>query len=1123
MVSFPLDLRTELRIGGQWHTFGDVRTASGGDITIKRGRSNPTSQPEPVQCTAKLNNRHGDLSPDNPYSPYYGQLDEKIEMRVSVPAAARYLDLGTGGRASTPDASAIDITGDIDVRFDAQLDNWIATVPGNVVELVGKYNLTGNQRSWYLVASAAGGLRFGWSTDGTSANGFTWTTGNPLPVPSSGRLAVRVTLDVNNGTGGWTISYYTAPTLAIGNAGGWTLLESHAENAGTTSIFNSTAALEIGDITSTGLDVAFEPAQGRIYGVEIRNGINGTVVASPNFSTPAAGTGSFADAAGRTWTVTAPAAINDRDYRAHTEVSKLPVDWDDSGNDVFVPVQGSGIRQRLGQGQKALPSALARRIPGFGPLAYWALEDGADATSAYSPISGVAPMALSGVNWAANDSLPASGPLPALATGGSTLPNMRGVVPPPTGAITGWQVRWLYRLDTANTTLRTFMRILSRTGTVRERILQWRNNLTRVIALDADGNVIFQNDFTTGSDLYGQWNETRFYTQQVGGTVNWFLTFQDVGGDFGSVFGSYSGTIGAPSVICSPADGFSTDLNGMSLGHISAWRTTDVSAYIGAIIAYTGDRAGTRMLRLAGESAIPLTVRGPIGEQTRVGYQRIGTFLQLVQQAAEADGGVLDEPRHRLGLRYRGRTTMYNQTPVQVPFGKLVAGTGKPIRDDSLVRNDMTVTRIGGSSGRYVEKEGPRGVDRYTTFDSATSLSLYSDDQAAQIAAWLVHLGTTTDARYPNVTVSLRAFPDLADRLAALDVGDRLQITGIPLGKGPVGGTADLIVQGITENLSQTDWRLTFSCTPASPWDVARADDGRRANTDGTQLTAAVTATATAATVTVTDGPLWVTTARHPTEFPFGVTCEGEDVTVTACTGSRQDSFTRTASSSWGAADIGGTWTNSGGSASDFSVTGGRGRHSNASIGVSRTSVLTAPQADIDQRATVRTSALATGGSQYTGLVARFVDVNNHYYARATFTTSATVQLVIQKRVAGIQTDLATVTIPGLTHVASVDYGIRFQAFGSTLRARVWLASAVEPGSWHASVTDTAFSAAGSVGMRTILDAANTNPLPVLVDYDAYEVLNPQTQTWTRSANGIVKTHPAGADVRVTRPAIAPL
>jgi hypothetical protein len=305
---------------------------------------------------------------------------------------------------------------------------------------------------------------------------------------------------------------------------------------------------------------------------------------------------------------------------------------------------------------------------------------------------------------------------------------------------------------------------------------------------------------------------------------------------------------------------------------------------------------------------------------------------------------------------------------------------------------------------------------------------------------------------------------------------------------------------------------------------VASTDDGvSRADTDGTQLTAALTTTGTAATVYVTDGPLWVTTAGYPAEFPFGVTCEGEDVTVTACTSSRADSFTRTASSSWGTADVGGTWTVNGGTTTDYSVTGTRGRHSCGSVGVSRTSVLVAPQANIDQRGTVRTSALATGGSQYTGLVARFVDVNNHYYARATFTTGAAVQLVIQKRVAGIQTDLATVTIPGLTHVANTDYGIRFQTFGSTLRARVWLASAVEPGSWHATATDSAFPSAGSVGTRSILDAANTNTLPVLVDYDAYEVLNPQTQTWTRSVNGVVKAHSAGADVRLTRPAIAAL
>src|SRR5690606_35105418 len=77
-------------------------------------------------------------------------------------------------------------------------------------------------------------------------------------------------------------------------------------NSGTTSLHSGTAALTVGaggDSGTTGAIAA------KVRAVQVRNGIDGTVVANPDFSAETPGTTSFADSTGKTWTVNGSAAI----------------------------------------------------------------------------------------------------------------------------------------------------------------------------------------------------------------------------------------------------------------------------------------------------------------------------------------------------------------------------------------------------------------------------------------------------------------------------------------------------------------------------------------------------------------------------------------------------------------------------------------------------------------------------------------------------------------------------------------------------------------------------------------------------------------------------------------------
>jgi hypothetical protein len=270
--------------------------------------------------------------------------------------------------------------------------------------------------------------------------------------------------------------------------------------------------------------------------------------------------------------------------------------------------------------------------------------------------------------------------------------------------------------------------------------------------------------------------------------------------------------------------------------------------------------------------------------------------------------------------------------------------------------------------------------------------------------------------------------------------------------------------------------------------------------------------------VVTTEGPPWTT---DPSETPFDVRVGGEVMSVTGVEPAVSDTFTRSVTDSWGAADAGGTWTNAGTAAANFDVTGTVGTHTLTAANAAHRSFLTAPSADFDVYADIATSALATGGPLYAGPMARYTDVNNLYVARLAFSTTQTITLVVFKRVAAVQTNLVSFTTR-LTHVAGTFYRVRFQGYGTALRAKVWEVGALEPGPWQIDTTDDSLATAASLGCWSLRDAANTNVNPI-VSFDNVNLVTPQTFTVIRSINGVVKTHAAGADVRLAYPAYTAL
>lgn len=234
------------------------------------------------EYTPNIENRYRIVAPS-----FYDSFN-----RVYPVGGALSLDGNTGNYASTPDDPSLHVTGDIDIRFDGVLDSWAS---GSVQELVARYDFANDDRSFALNVTETGHLGFICSSDGLALQVGTESS-VMVPASDGTRLAVRATYDSSAGE----VTFYTAQHFFAG----WTQLGS-VQSTTSISIHAGNAPLEVG---SFGVGQS-NLAAGLVLKAQVRDGINGTIVANPDFTAETPGTTSFVDSTGKTWMVHGDAEI----------------------------------------------------------------------------------------------------------------------------------------------------------------------------------------------------------------------------------------------------------------------------------------------------------------------------------------------------------------------------------------------------------------------------------------------------------------------------------------------------------------------------------------------------------------------------------------------------------------------------------------------------------------------------------------------------------------------------------------------------------------------------------------------------------------------------------------------
>lgn len=199
-----------------------------------------------------------------------------------------YLPGVSGNYLSVPDAAALDITGDIDIRVRVALDDW---TPAASMALVSKFGNAPDRAYELGISLTTGRPYFTWSTDGTAQ-----VTANATAAPTvndGDPLWVRVTLDVDN-AGQYQVIFYTST-----NGSTWSALSTVDGASGTTSIASTGAALFVGSRTNSAI-----PAAMKIYRAIVRDGIAGTTVLDVDTSVITSGAAtSFTATTGQTVTI----------------------------------------------------------------------------------------------------------------------------------------------------------------------------------------------------------------------------------------------------------------------------------------------------------------------------------------------------------------------------------------------------------------------------------------------------------------------------------------------------------------------------------------------------------------------------------------------------------------------------------------------------------------------------------------------------------------------------------------------------------------------------------------------------------------------------------------------------
>lgn len=878
------DVSIELFYDSQWNDVtSDVYVRDG--IKLTQGKNDAYSRANPSKCKLTFNNNDDKYHPRNPNSSLYGKIGRNTPLRTYL--GTRHVGASNSDTADTTDHVAPSLTSPTDEALllcawaAPQNDTW--TLPMGMTD-AAKQTSTQSIQAAYEAISATGatGTRtatFDVSEDYVAASVL--LHGSGLTVEETeGDSNQALSLAASTQAGWWVVMFTSL----------WTDTESEIDAPPNNPISEHIQWFELAD---TG---ALNPADAQAAYMRMKAWIGRVKLGGAqdiSFDWPGTARSCMIVVSG----------VGEWDVRASGEVSEWLPRRAVKG-DVWTEVTASGISRRLGQGSDD-PISMPHRVydSDFGASvhAYWPMEEGSLAPEGVAQGTG-SPSPLQGMTTFGLGTLGEFEPLTKLGKGELAPWLPTGVIDPALGGnlsmtqtpdTDGWFVELVYN-GSGPASTGTFMLVFvegNGDGSGGAEQLDWQftvstdgaANNTELNVDDGTPQTYLLTGVELPTDLLSDrqphllrigvrqqnTNELRIQVW-VDGTEHQDLTFN-------------SETVILDGV-ARVAVQTSTDEGQLAIGHlvVDTGAASGIDDNVDTVFGNQGETAGDRIGRLAGEQGGLFTLRsiGDLGDTEALGPQYTEPVLTIAREAAAADLGLLTDAPTVLGLQYRTQGSLYNQDAVLTldwDSGE-VAPPLQPATDDRDTRNKITVARRDGQKRTTSDQDSIDAVGRYPRRDT---LNIVTDSFLGNQASWRLHLGTVDEDRFPRVTVDLDAAPSLASDVAAVEPGDRIDLTNLPdhLSVDDV----SLIVVGWTETIDSHRRKITYNCIPYRPYDVGQYEsaqgDETKWDTAGSELNADINDSTTSIDVNVTIPPYWTTDAA---ELPLDIAVGGERITVTS-------------------------------------------------------------------------------------------------------------------------------------------------------------------------------------------------------------------------------------------------
>lgn len=201
------------------------------------------------------------------------------------------------------------------------------------------------------------------------------------------------------------------------------------------------------------------------------------------------------------------------------------------------------------------------------------------------------------------------------------------------------------------------------------------------------------------------------------------------------------------------------------------------------------------------------------------------------------------------------------------------------------------------------------------------------------------------------------------------------------------------------------------------------------------------------------------------------------------------DGFTRSVTSGWGAAEVGGPWTTSG-DAARYSVDSGTATMTLSTPGAGPMSVLN-DVAAVDQVVTINSSInrAATGSGVTIVMMARRTG-SGSYWLKLRYLPNGVIHLALSRVVGTAEKVLLEVAVAGLTYTPGVTLTLQFTVVGTTLTGSVWKAGGPEPASPQLRVVDSTFAGPGALAIQSYL-APDATTAPVVAGFGSFSAISP--------------------------------